>query len=139
MVVLLGIVVILGVLVIQGLVSALALAAAGPFVARAVERHSFWRNALITLSLILILLAGHLAQMAGWAMVFIAIGEFSEFAAALEHSAVNYSTLGYGDIVMSPHWRILGPLEAVSGTLAFGWTTAVLVNVVGRLVHAGHR
>ena len=89
--------------------------------------------------IILILLAGHLAQMAGWAMVFIAIGEFSEFAAALEHSAVNYATLGYGDIVMSPHWRILGPLEAVSGTLAFGWTTAVLVNVVGRLVHAGHR
>ena len=46
-----------------------------------------------------------------------------EFAVAFSHSAVNYTTLGYGDIVMSPHWRLLGPLEAASGTLAFGWSS----------------
>ncbi len=52
---------------------------------------------------------------------------------------VNYTTLGYGDIVMSPRSRLLGPLEAVSGTLAFGWSTAIIVAVVIRLVRVRHR
>ena len=61
-----------------------------------------------------------------------------EFAVAFYHSAVNYTTLGYGDIVMSPRWRLLGPLEAASGTLAFGWSTAVIVTVAIRLVRYRH-
>jgi hypothetical protein len=42
-------------------------------------------------------------------------------------------TLGYGDIVMSGDWRLLGPQEAVA-TLAFGWSTAALVATVMRLI-----
>ena len=72
----------------------------------------------------MILLAGHLAQMAVWTLAFVATGEFGTFAPAFYHSAVNYTTLGYG-LVVSPRWRLLGPLEATSGTLAFGWSTAV--------------
>jgi hypothetical protein len=45
---------------------------------------------------------------------------------------------GYGDIVMSPRWRLLEPLEAASGTLGFGWSTAVIVTVVMRLVRYRH-
>ena len=37
---------------------------------------------------------------------------------AFYHSAVNFTTLGYGGIVMSEEWRLLGPQEEVSGTLA---------------------
>jgi ion channel len=58
-----------------------------------------------------------------------AAGEFGTFAVAFYHSAVNSTTLGYGDLVMSEHSRLLGPLEAVSGTLAFGWSTAVIVTL----------
>jgi ion channel len=53
--------------------------------------------------------------------------EFDTFAVAFYHSAVNYTTLGYGDIVMLSRWQLLGPQEAVSGTLAFGWSTAAIV------------
>ena len=60
-----------------------------------------------------------------------------EFAVAFYQSAVNYTTLGYGDIVMSPRWRLLGPMEAANGTLAFGWSTAVIVTVVIRLEAGG--
>lgn len=88
--------------------------------------------------LIVVLLAGHLAQTAVWAMVFVTTGELGEFAIAFYHSAVNYTTLGSGDIVMSPRWRLLGPLEAANGTLAFGWSTAVIVTVVIRLVRYRH-
>jgi len=95
-------------------------------------------NGLATLMLIMVLLAGHMAQMVLWAMAFMAIGEFGDFAAAFYHSAVNYATLGYGDIVMSPRWRLLGPLQAVNGTLAFGWSTAVIVTVATRLSRYRH-
>jgi hypothetical protein len=47
--------------------------------------------------------------------------------------AVNETTLRYGDRVMSDRWRLLGPQEAVSGTLAFGWSTAAIVTLVIRL------
>jgi hypothetical protein len=50
---------------------------------------------------------------------------------------VNFTTLGYGDIVMSRAWRLLGPLEAVAGMLMFGVSTAVLFGVTQALIRLG--
>jgi hypothetical protein len=133
MVVLVGIGVALSALVIQAVAAVLGVEVINTLLAkRAVGAH-LSRNSLATLMLILILLVGHVAQIAVWALAFVATGEFGEFVVAFYHSAVNYTTLGHGDIVMSPPWRLLGPLEAVSGTLAFGWSTAAIVTVVVRL------
>ena len=55
-------------------------------------------------------------------------------AAAFAHWVHNFTTLGYGDIVMSPAWRLLGPLEAVAGMLMFGVSTALLFAVTQRLI-----
>ena len=44
------------------------------------------------------------------------------------HSAVNFATLGYGDIVMSARNRFLGPLEAINGALMIGVSTAALLS-----------
>jgi hypothetical protein len=63
-------------------------------------------------------------------------GEFSAFGNAFDHSAVNYTTLGYGNVVMSPLWRLLGPLEAANGMLMFGVSTAMIFTVIQRLVEA---
>src|SRR4030095_4872877 len=87
---------------------------------RVVGRH-VWRNSMATLVLITILLMGHLGQIAIWATAFMAAGEFDAFSVAFYHSAVNYPTLGYGDVVMSERWRLLGPQTAASGTARFGW------------------
>jgi hypothetical protein len=43
-----------------------------------------------------------------------------DYATAFYHSTVNFTTLGYGDIVMPPIWHLLGPLEAANGVLMFG-------------------
>jgi len=60
------------------------------------------RNFLGTLLLIVILLTGHLAQVAAWAAAFVAAGAFRTFAGGvLTTPGVNDTTLGYGDIVMS--------------------------------------
>jgi hypothetical protein len=42
--------------------------------------------------------------------------------------------LGYGDLIMTPSWRLLGPLEAADGMLMFGVSTALIFAVIQRLI-----
>jgi hypothetical protein len=135
---LIGIGVTLSALVVQGMAATLGAEAIGALLARRTVGTHVWRNGVATLMLLMILLTGHLVQVAVWAIAFVAAGEFGTFTVAFYHSAVNYTTLGYGDIVMSPRWRLLGPLEAAGGTLAFGWSTAVIVTIVIRLARYRH-
>lgn len=43
---------------------------------------------------------------------------------------------GYGDIVMSPTWRLPDPLETANGMLLFGVSTAMIFAVIQRLLEA---
>ena len=94
----------------------------------------FWKDVPIVAGATPLALAAHLIEMAAWALVFLRCGEFRDFAAAFYSSAENYTTLGYGDVVMSVSWRLLGPLEAADGMLMFGVTTAMIFTVIQRLV-----
>jgi hypothetical protein len=86
------------------------------------------------ISIVLMLMfAGHLVQIAIWAVLFVYLGEFSDFLTAFYHSAVNFASLGYGDIVMSEKWRLLGALEASNGVLMFGLSAGTLLSVMTRL------
>jgi hypothetical protein len=44
--------------------------------------------------------------------------------------------LGYGDLLLTPAWRLLGPLEATNGAFTFGVSAAMVFAVVQRLVLA---
>ena len=79
---------------------------------------------------------GHLLEMGFWAVLFMICGEFSDFGTAFYHSAVNYTSLGYGDLIMTPSWRLLGPLETANGTLLFGASTAMIFAVMLWLIQA---
>ena len=47
---------------------------------------------------------------------------------------VTFTTLGYGDLVLTGEWRLLASFEeAANGTIMFGWTTAVIVAMVHRV------
>lgn len=86
------------------------------------------------LGIVLVMLfAGHLVQFATWALLFLAVGEFTDLQTAFYHSVVNFTSLGYGDIVMSPAWRLLGALEAANGILMFGLTTGGVMALMSRL------
>lgn len=88
---------------------------------------SSWRTLLVINGVMLLLLLGNLAQLVIWALVFLWVGEFGTFREAVYHSAVNFATLGYGDIVMSERNRFLGPLEGINGVLMIGVSTAALL------------
>ena len=72
----------------------------------------FWTDTGIVVPVVLRAMVAHLIEIAVWAIVFLVCGEFGDIGTAYYHSAVNFTTLGYGDVLLSPHWRMLGPLEA---------------------------
>ncbi len=96
----------------------------------------FWIDLAIVVLTIAFAFGAHLIEIALWAVLFVICGEFQEFGIAYYHSAVNYTTLGYGDVIMTPSWKLLGPLEAADGSLLFGVSTAVIFAVILRLVQA---
>ena len=88
---------------------------------------SYMSSLMVIKGVMLLLVVGNLAQVAIWALLFQVLGEFPSFAEAFYHSAVNFSTLGYGDIVMSEKHKLLGPLESINGVLMIGLSTAALM------------
>jgi len=94
---------------------------------------SFWMDLIIVARTISLALAAHLMEIGVWAILFVICGEFSEFGTAYYHSAGNYTTLGSG-LTMTPAWRLLGPLEAATGALMFGVSTAMIFGLIQRLV-----
>ena len=49
-------------------------------------------------------------------------------------SATSYSTVGYGDIVLPRIWRLLGPVESVTGVLMCGISVSFLFVVATKVV-----
>lgn len=92
-----------------------------------VRSPSFWSSLAVISGIMLLLVIGNLAQVAIWGLLFLLLEEFQQFSEAFYHSAVNFATLGYGDVVMSSRHKLLGPLEAVNGVLMIGVSTAALM------------
>jgi hypothetical protein len=95
---------------------------------------NFWLDTAIVALVLSFALVAHLSGIAVWAGLFVFCGEFAEYGTAYYHSAVNYTTLGYGDVIMTPSWRLLGPLEGANGALMFGVSTALIFAVIQRLI-----
>ncbi len=72
------------------------------------RRSNLWHGFVILSIALFFLPIDSLLQVAVWAASFVLVGEFSHYGEAFYHSAVNFATLGYGDIVMKPPWRLLG-------------------------------
>ena len=88
---------------------------------------SFLETVRIVSGVMILLVLGNIVQVGIWALLFRLLTEFPDFNTAFYHSAVNFATLGYGDIVMSSNHRLLGPLEAINGGLMIGVSTALLM------------
>jgi hypothetical protein len=77
------------------------------------------------------LLLLHLAEALVWALFFVLVGGLPDFESAAYFSLASYTTVGYGDVVLPEPWRLLGPIEAAVGVLMLGWSTGILVAVIG--------
>ena len=121
---LIGLPVILLCLLLQSLISMGSLRF---YLARLDQERSFMNVSLPLFGVIVILMVGNCLQLTLWGILFLLLGEFESRDVAIYHSAVNFATLGYGDMVMSPQWRLLGPLEAMNGALMIGLSGATML------------
>jgi hypothetical protein len=78
----------------------------------------------------LILFITHLAEAAVWAGLFMRSGQFKDFGECMYFAGTSLTALGYGDLVLQPPWRGLGPIMATNGILMFGCSTAFLFVVI---------
>jgi voltage-gated potassium channel len=79
------------------------------------------------------LLLLHLAEAVVWALFFRLVGALPDLETAAYFSLTSYTTVGYGDVTLPERWRLLGPIEAAVGILMLGWSTGVLVAVIGAI------
>ncbi len=76
------------------------------------------------------LLIAMLAEITLWAVILARGGAVAPADAAFYFALVSFTTLGYGDITLAREWRIVGGFIAIDGLLIFGWSVAVLVDVL---------
>jgi len=129
-----AIVPVLGSLLSYGIATAFIVQLAAGLIRSGYAGLSFWKNLTIVTVVMLATAAAHLVQIALWAVVLLLVGGASSFDRAFYVSAQNYTALGYGDILLSEQWRLLGPLEAINGLMSFGLSTAVMFAVMNRLI-----
>jgi hypothetical protein len=79
-----------------------------------------------------ILMAAHACEVLVWSFAYSILGVVSQGASTIYFAFVNYTTLGYGDVIPNKEWQLLGPITAMNGVLMFGWSTAVIFEVLRR-------
>jgi hypothetical protein len=83
-------------------------------------------------------MVAHTLEVFVWALAYAVVGAAPTGSDLLYFAFVNYTTLGYGDITPVREWRLIGPLTAMNGVLLFGWSAAILFEVLRKtLEHLG--
>ena len=71
-----------------------------------------------------------------WALVYLynpMITTLPDLETAFYFSMVTFTTLGYGDVVLTGQWRALASIQAANGVIIFGWTTALIFYFIQRI------
>jgi hypothetical protein len=95
--------------------------------------------AAIMVATVGVLMLAHVAEVTTWSLAYSALNVTPPESDILYFAFVNYTTLGYGDVVPVERWRLLGPMAAMNGVLLFGWSTAVIFEVLRQAMRARDR
>ena len=88
--------------------------------------------AAVMIPIVSLLMATHTLEVIVWAAAYAMVDAAPADADLVYFAFVNYTTLGYGDVVPVERWQLLGPMTAMNGVLMFGWSTAVIFEVLRR-------
>jgi voltage-gated potassium channel len=102
-------------------------------VRRVLESQSTLRRVMLLLRLIVSIVLLHLIQVGLWAIAYWQAGVLPTLEVAVYLSLVTYTTIGFGDVVLGPGWRVLAGIEGLAGLLLVGWSTAFAFAVVSRM------
>jgi hypothetical protein len=120
------------------MIHALSLVALGRSLLRRQARgqSKFSGDLIVVLVVTCVVVLVHLTEIACWAAFYTREGCLPDFRTAFYFSAVTYTTVGYGDVVLPVGFRGLASAEALAGILLSGMSTAFLFAVLSRLFGA---
>jgi Ion channel len=101
-----------------------------------VAARNFWRATWFFIRLAAWIILLNLLAITTWAVVYVWDSAIADLQSALYFSAVTYTTTGYGDVVLSREWQLVGAVEALTGILMCGWSTGFFFAVVSRMLGA---
>ncbi len=98
------------------------------------DRYSgvIWQ-AVTIVGLVFCLFSLHSIQIWIYALTYLMIGQFDTLEPALYFATSTFTTVGFGEIVLTPEWRMLSAAESANGFLLIGWSTAFLVSISARV------
>ncbi len=88
----------------------------------------------VMIATVMVLMAAHICEVLVWSLCYSIVDVVPGGAHRVYFAFVNYTTLGYGDIVPVQRWQLLGPMTGMNGVLLFGWSTAVIFEILRRSV-----
>jgi hypothetical protein len=94
-------------------------------------------DTLIIVATGVLLVAGHFIEVLIWAGTYAIVGAAPPGTDLVYFAFSNYTTLGYGDVLPVPGWRLLAPMTALNGILLIGWSTALIFAIIRRGLPAG--
>jgi hypothetical protein len=86
----------------------------------------------VMIATVSVLMVAHACEVIVWSLFYAIVDAVPAGADRLYFAFVNYTTLGYGDVIPVKRWQLLGPMTAMNGVLMFGWSTAVIFEVLRR-------
>jgi hypothetical protein len=92
--------------------------------------HPSLRLIITMIATVSILMAAHVLEVFVWSLAYSIVDAAPAGTNLVYFAFVNYATLGYGDVIPVEGWRLLGPITAMNGALMFGWSTAVIYDVL---------
>ncbi len=92
--------------------------------------HPSLRLIITMIATVSVLMAAHVLEVFVWSLAYSIVDAAPADTNLMYFAFVNFATLGYGDVVPVEGWRLLGPMTAMSGALMFGWSTAVIYEVL---------
>lgn len=93
----------------------------------------FWPLTWLFVRLVWILLVSHTAQITIWAWFYYWGGALPDFESAVYFSGVTYTTIGYGDVLVMPPWRIIATVEGLTGIVMCSLSAAFFFSVLTHL------
>jgi Ion channel len=99
--------------------------------AKRISHPSFFLIAVM-IPTVSVLMIAHAAEVIVWSLAYWTVEAAPAGADLIYFAFVNYTTLGYGDVLPAQRWLLLGPITAMNGVLLFGWSTAIIFEVLRR-------
>jgi len=100
----------------------------------ALTTSGFWPTTWLVIALTCWLIVIHLAGITVWGLFYFWQGCLPDVESAFYFSGVTYTTLGYGDLVLPNPWRMLAPVEALTGILLCGLSAGLFFAIVSRRI-----